>query len=191
MAVAGASAVHPWWNNGRPQLSRFWGWAYGDGALIHLYPELTYLAPPNAPEAALCLPVGLILLHLGSGMWPWLPRPTPKNACAALLGLATGELLAETLTHMVFERSRHREDSTLPLRLAAIPHALAVRVASEAGRVYGHLMRGKVTLLLRRFDWFVGLHPGLFSVERRAATFRIGCWVAASAAIGYAWQNTC
>ena len=183
VAVPEASAVHPWWNDGHPPLGRFWGWAFGDGALIGLYPKLTYLAPPNAVEALLLAPLGLVALGLGGRVWPWLPRPTLRLGWVALLGLMVGECVSEAATHLVLERGRHREDGPLSLRLAAVPHALAVRLASEAGRAYGHLVRAQPGLLLRRFDWFVGLHPTVAATERGAAAQRMACWLLAGTAL--------
>ena len=59
--VPNASSEHPWWNNGKPHLSRFYGWSYGDGLLIDIYPEWTHRAPPNLFESLLLLSPFLLL----------------------------------------------------------------------------------------------------------------------------------
>lgn len=46
-----AAVHHPLWNGGRRCYSRFFGWAFGDGALIPMYPQLCYWAAPNSAEA--------------------------------------------------------------------------------------------------------------------------------------------
>jgi len=50
------SITHPWWNDGRRAYSRFLRWAVGDGALIKLYPQHTYVdhAPNSAELHVLC-----------------------------------------------------------------------------------------------------------------------------------------
>jgi len=50
-----ASVHHPLWNNGRRCYNRFFGWAFGDGALITMYPQLCYWGPPNSAEACVAL----------------------------------------------------------------------------------------------------------------------------------------
>lgn len=189
VTVPDAKATHPWWSNGSPELSRFWGWAYGDGMLIRMYPQLTYFNLPNAAEALLLAPLGCVAIAtaqrlMGPRLPPWLsPSPSIQDASTVLCGLAVGELLAESLAHFVFEPQRHRKDGSWPLRVAAVPHALAVRLASEAGRVWGHARTMRLDLLLRRFDWFVGLHPDVFVEERCRAAVRIGCWATSMLAV--------
>ncbi|KAF6250336.1 hypothetical protein COO60DRAFT_894741 [Scenedesmus sp. NREL 46B-D3] len=51
LPVPQAAVHHPLWNNGRRCYSRFFGWAYGDGALITMHPHLTYPCWPFSAEA--------------------------------------------------------------------------------------------------------------------------------------------
>lgn len=48
-----AAVQHPYWNNGNPQLSRFYNWAFGDGMLLDQYPRYSYSVAPNATELLL------------------------------------------------------------------------------------------------------------------------------------------
>lgn len=56
-----AAVHHPLRNNGSRCYSRFFGWAYGDGALIPMYLSLCYWAAPCSAEAccALLLPAAV------------------------------------------------------------------------------------------------------------------------------------
>jgi hypothetical protein len=55
VAAPRAVVTHPYWNEGRPHLSHFYGWAHGDGHLIDLHPRLTYRNLPNLAETLLVL----------------------------------------------------------------------------------------------------------------------------------------
>lgn len=54
-ALMQASVHHPLWNGGRRCYNRFFGWAWGDGALILMYPHLTFLSAPNSAELCCAL----------------------------------------------------------------------------------------------------------------------------------------
>jgi hypothetical protein len=79
-----AAVHHPLWNDGRRCYSRFFGWAYGDGALIDMYPQLTYLSWPCSAEV--CWPLLLLaaaaaalqmLMHLFAAALAFTPAVVP------------------------------------------------------------------------------------------------------------------
>ncbi|KAJ3252064.1 hypothetical protein HDU77_005456, partial [Chytriomyces hyalinus] len=56
VAVPDAVAYHPWWDDGNPKWSHFFGWARGDGALAGKFPAISYLNALNSAETiALCI----------------------------------------------------------------------------------------------------------------------------------------
>ncbi|KAG2127597.1 nucleotide-diphospho-sugar transferase [Suillus bovinus] len=55
-------ATHPWWNDGQRSYRRFYMWSKGDGGLIKLYPNLTYLDhTPNSAELFLISTASAVL----------------------------------------------------------------------------------------------------------------------------------
>jgi hypothetical protein len=77
---AQAAVHHPLWNNGRRCYSRFFGWAYGDGALVDMYPQLTYLSWPCSAEVCWSLLLAAaaaaalhVLMHLFAAALAALP----------------------------------------------------------------------------------------------------------------------
>lgn len=194
--VPGATAVHPWWNNGWPAMSRYYGWAMGDGALIHLYPQFTYWLLPNATEAVLllaaagslqpvlALPPALLKVPMATGGWlamvaPWLP--TPRQSLALVTAVLVGDVLHEGWRHLIYDRQQYRMEkgvgSQWHHRLLAVPHAWLARNASELGRAVGHLQRGRPHLLCRRFEWFLGMQDGVVASEWGLAVGRVMWWV--------------
>jgi hypothetical protein len=73
IAVPSASVTHPWWKGGARDYQRFWGWAFGDGALGDLYPQYSYRTWWSASELIIAFlvfgmitfAVGLVSLTLG------------------------------------------------------------------------------------------------------------------------------
>ncbi|KAI0316805.1 NAD-dependent epimerase/dehydratase [Amylostereum chailletii] len=170
-------AMHPWWNSGRRSYWRFYMWSKGDGALVKLYPTLTYRdASPNSAEL-LCM--AAILLTFG--------------ACHALVSgnytfvfggveLAIAIVLAN-IAHDLYRHLFRNADRTLVIDTSvcgtrwalAVVESTFIRMFSEAGRVVGLLEQGDIKLLGRRFDWFAWqLRDGPMREERLNSMQRAG-----------------
>jgi hypothetical protein len=146
---------------------------------------LAALLAAAAAGAAGCAGTAAALAQLA---WVALGRLVP-----ALLALwrATGavaatDLLLDCLRNLAQPSRRARCPCAWWLRPAAACEAWAIKVASEAGRLAGHLgRRGRLVggwlLVGRRFDWFCGMDPGVVRAERWRAALRFACFVAATA----------
>eukprot|EP00049_Salpingoeca_infusionum_P004154 m.75240 g.75240 ORF g.75240 m.75240 type:complete len:1008 (-) comp12441_c0_seq1:274-3297(-) len=181
-AVPDAYVTHPWWNHGRPPMSRFYGWAYGDGYLIHRFPQWTYVTPPNLSESLLFvwLVGGLLAATRCAGLRLYCFEDLLASTLLTTLlkvtaGAIVGDLLHEVFHQNVWDRASHPTIGGLR-RLAATPWAWAVRNVSELGRLCGHVQRGQPQYICKRFEWFVGLLPQAHFDELRMAVTRFGFW---------------
>ncbi|KAH7882103.1 glycosyltransferase family 2 protein [Phlebopus sp. FC_14] len=150
--------THPYWDGGRRSYWRFYMWSKGDGALIKLYPELTYM--DHAPNSAEMLLISASLAALGLVTYPfvhnaWLP------AMAGYLAMST---IVANIAHDLYRHVRHNSDRTKAIKstvtgigwFLAVVESSLIRMASECGRVVGLLERKELLQLGRRFDWFTG-----------------------------------
>jgi glycosyltransferase involved in cell wall biosynthesis len=151
-------ATHPWWNEGNRSYWRFYMWSKGDGALIKLYPELSYrdFSPNGAESLAISSAIGvvgsLIMVVTGNG------------TSIALLG---GKMFVSVLAgHIAYDTYRFasrwspalRQDlntttTGVPLLVASFESTL-IRIWSEVGRLVGIYERREWSSIGRRFDWF-------------------------------------
>lgn len=148
--------THPWWNGGRRTYWRFYMWSKGDGGLIKLYPDLTYIdhAPNSGELLLISCALGLvgILMYLGTGI-------AFPLVFAVRLAIATviGNIFYDMYRHLYRNADRTTViNSTIagPRWVLAVIESSLIRVASECGRVVGLLERGEIALLGHRFDWF-------------------------------------
>ncbi|KAL4431746.1 hypothetical protein ABPG77_002962 [Micractinium sp. CCAP 211/92] len=177
VAVPDAAVTHPWWPERRPKIyKRFWGWAEGDGRLIELWPSLTYWRAPNPMELCLllmaCAPV-LLACRLASA--------------PALAGCLPAVLAADLILCILRNcclASRHQQHPCVWwLRpLAAAEAFVIATLASEGGRLVGHLKRGSWASLCSSFDWFCGSQPTVVVGEQRRAALRASICLAAAGA---------
>ncbi|GAB4813173.1 hypothetical protein N2152v2_000219 [Parachlorella kessleri] len=165
-AVPDAAVTHLWWPEGRPWIYwRFCRWALGDGRLLDLWPAYTYWRAPNLPE--LCLLMGSVLLVLCAFGAATLPR-----LAAALAGLLLGDLSLDLAYNCMWPPRVHQHPCNPRLRPVAAAEACLIKACSEAGRLWGHLARGRWGNLCRSFDWFCGLDPGVLAREQLWAAGR-------------------
>ncbi|KAJ7459891.1 NAD-dependent epimerase/dehydratase [Mycena latifolia] len=156
--------THPWWSGGKRSYWRFYMWGQGDGALIKMYPELTYRDFPNSAELLLGCVIFSVIAGVVSG-----------SSALSFRGLKFG--LGVILCNIIHDMYRHlwRDyDRTLAFEtkvtgvkwLAAVAESSLVRMASEGGRAIGVLKRGEVCAIGKRFDWFAGKMPAAVEEER-------------------------
>jgi glycosyltransferase involved in cell wall biosynthesis len=168
--------THPWWYGGKRSYKRFYMWSIGDGALVKMYPEHTYIDhAPNSAEQLLLCAFGFFVAVL-------------CNSCRlfVLVGKLGGAVILANVVHDLYRhlwRNRDRAraiNSTVggPRWLLSIAESTLVRMASEMGRVVGMLKRGEGHFG-RRFDWFAGrIGNGPRNEERRNNLERIFIFVA-------------
>ncbi|EIN10185.1 NAD-dependent epimerase/dehydratase [Punctularia strigosozonata HHB-11173 SS5] len=168
--------THPWWGNGERSYWRFYMWSKGDGALIGMYPELTYLAA--APNAAEMLLVSAIVILVGTVVAVESDKPTflllGFSMAAAVIA---ANVIHDLYRHLVRDADRvERMDTSLQgLKwVAAVMESTLIRIWSETGRIVGLLERCEVSLLMRRFDWFAGRYGSAPMIdENRNSTQRL------------------
>ena len=137
VCVPQASATHPWWNDGHPPLSRFFGWARGDGCLISLYPKWAYLTIPNLSETLLIgAPVALVTAGLQKFDFinsALVPTVTLRGAATIAAALTAGDIAFELFLHLLWRTHEYPAVTGLN-RVFSYFWACAVRNASEASK---------------------------------------------------------
>lgn len=168
-------ATHPWWSNGKRAYHRFFMWSVGDGRLLKMYPELTYIDfAPNSAE--LFIGAASLLAYSISASMVWAPAPF------ALVGKLTTSIMIANISHDLYrhlwgDADQAQEHLSSLSRIAcglAVMESSLIRMWSEMGRSVGLCMRGEFfSYVGRRFDWFAGRlgdHPR--RVERRHSLCR-------------------
>ncbi|CAG8496001.1 15727_t:CDS:2 [Acaulospora morrowiae] len=149
--------IHPWWNNGKRSYWRFYGWAKGDGALVKLYPELTYRdAAPNSAE----LFFGLILLFVCT-----MPIAVFYHGSFLIIGLfllilssitiVIANVIVDIHLHMYEDPGGYVPNVRGYRRILASAESSLIRLSSEGGRFMGLIERNEWKYIMKRFDWFV------------------------------------
>ena len=184
------TVCHPYWDQGQVKLSRFSGWAYGDGLLNDLYPEHTLRTFYNESELSLAI-LGVVftpaILAFAFGAADLnialsiiaMAFVSIITGHVALLGLHFFRLVmtppsdsTRVLLQYVPEEQRPYKQSN-PLRrccnaFAVSTHTHAILVWSNTGRMLGQLKHGSLLRNLgRRFTWWGPSHPEVRSDERR------------------------
>lgn len=163
--------THPWWLEGRRSYSRFFGWARGDGALVKMYPALSYYdLAPNSGELLVFAAI-LAISEFGLAL--------KAQSYQQLHILSIRIVIATIISNLLHDLYRHLRPDSLEKRkfkttlrgsmwILAILDSTLIRLASEIGRTAGMLERGEVTHFMKRFDWFTGLAgTGPKNTERR------------------------
>lgn len=135
--VPDAAVRHPWWRGAGRSYVRFFRWAFGDSRLVRLHPRYAYWCIPGMVEtlafgiaAAGCLAIMGTVPPAMVGIWA---------------ALVVGSEFAVEQFHV---RSHHPGAST-----GAALEAAAIRISNDIGRFWGHLSRGDVSCVFRRFDY--------------------------------------
>jgi nucleoside-diphosphate-sugar epimerase/glycosyltransferase involved in cell wall biosynthesis len=154
-AAPDVRVTHPYWNGGKRSYWRFYMWAKGDGALIKIYPGLSYI--DRAPNSAELLLVSVTTMVMGVLVGkPYLALLGPR----AVVALILANVLHDLYRHLLRDAARTRGDPRYvlsgPLWVAAVAESALIRMFSELGRTVGQLERGEFGMLGHRFDWFTG-----------------------------------
>jgi len=175
VAVPAAAVTHPLWPGGAAAAaSRFARWAAGDGALIDLFPRFAYRAAPSALDLVL---LGLALAAAAAAWRGPAAAAAPLRAAVAVAAAAAAIDVARDIL-MPHRRSRAPPALLLPAALLAF----CFRNASEAGRAWGHVRRGRWRNLGgARFDWFCGADASVVRRERAQSLARAAALLAVAA----------
>ena len=147
-----ARVNHPFWSDRLPDLCRhFFNWAIGDSALFYRFDEqFVYQSFPNFVETWLFLLLPFILAR----------EQILKSLYFGSLGMFICDVAIDLFWKRgaEFEHRRSLLEKEVSTPFAILAHALAnfYVIALECGRVYGHLKRGHLKNISRRFDWHCG-----------------------------------
>ncbi|PKC64858.1 NAD(P)-binding protein [Rhizophagus irregularis] len=171
-AAPNVMATHPWWNNGNRDYWRFYKWATGDGALVKMYPELTYNdIVPNSIE----LLFGTILFFLVSMIFSLFFAVfynTPIiNTFTILTFLSiplviVSSIIADMYLHLTEQPYKHTSTVGGYRYILAMVESSLIRIMSEFGRLMGMIERNEWGYIGKRFDWFVKRKEGSVWTER-------------------------
>lgn len=169
--VPAARVQHPWWGNGSrwSGYKQVYSWAYGDGHLQDVYPNLTYRAAPNAMElCALILPTALLtaLFNL--------------HCARVLLTLSIAIVAADAWEGLetISDNSKEPQCTGWKRQLAGLESSF-IQHSLNLGRIHGHLSRGRFWASFgRRFDWFGGYQPSIVKDEQHKAWWKLGLYAA-------------
>ncbi|KXN88390.1 GDP-mannose 3,5-epimerase 2 [Leucoagaricus sp. SymC.cos] len=182
-----ATVTHPWWNEGKRSYWRFHKWSLGDGHLIDVYPELSYL--DHAPNSAECFLLCAFIFVIGT---IFLSSKMMVFSAEGCLCIFVANIVHDVYRHAVLHPERNKSLDIHPrirknrlLWILAIMESSLIRQFSELGRLRGMIEKREWRSLGKRFDWFVGRIPGdgPRKEERRNSTERVGLTLALVAAI--------
>ena len=184
VAVPGALADHPWWDDGRlSSLRHIMGWAVGESlcvSSIHLK-EHVYFAAPNAIEICLVSLLVGMLLELGSTSSHWW---LDTQQCVEVSRRSSShfqswsDLFMSLLIILVLEilwhsNNAHRRATKLFHDLPLIQREFitlcgaVLVILQEYARCVAHIRRGAVFNLCWRFDWLCGKNSSYIQHLRR------------------------
>lgn len=133
-------------------------WSKGDGGLIKLYPDLTYV--DHTPNSAEWFLISTLLAIFGTFTYLFTRSSIMLNVA---MSLAMATVIAN-MAHDVYRHLWRDADRTKVLKSSlkglgwavAVAESALIRMTSEGGRLIGLFERGEILLLGRRFDWFTG-----------------------------------
>ncbi|KAF7979147.1 hypothetical protein HWV62_43391 [Athelia sp. TMB] len=150
--------THPWWHQGQRSYWRFYRWAKGDGALIEMHPQHTYVC--GAPNGGEMLVSSVIFMALAVAFGAITNNWSPSFvALKTIVAIVVGNVLHDIYRH-VWQHPERVKDMKTTVHgfgwIFAMVEGAIIRMVSESGRVVGTLERKKFDHLGRRFDWWVG-----------------------------------
>jgi nucleoside-diphosphate-sugar epimerase/GT2 family glycosyltransferase len=182
-AAPDVRVTHPYWGGGARSYWRFYMWSKGDGALIKMYPELTYL--DGAPNSAELLLISAVTLLAGVLLWKHgLIVLGARGAAAVILANVAHDLYRHLLRDAARLQADVRYRLSGPLWMVAVAESALIRIFSELGRTVGQLERGEFECIGRRFEWFAGrVGDGPMEEEKRNSRERMAVFVTALASL--------
>ncbi|GET01671.1 glycosyltransferase family 2 protein [Rhizophagus clarus] len=164
-------ATHPWWNNGNRDYYRFFKWATGDGALIKLYPDLSYYdIAPNSIELFL----GTILIFLITMIFSlffaiFYNKPIINNytilTFLSIPLVIVSNIISDMHVHLTKQHYKRIPTINGYRYVLAMAESSIIRMISEFGRLMGLIERNEWKYIGKRFDWFVRRARGTITEE--------------------------
>jgi LPS sulfotransferase NodH len=147
VAVPGATALHPWWNEGSTCYNQINGWAWGDSLCIKEWPDKCFWSFPNWVE----------FIFIVIPLW-YLFVETPL---VSMLNAALSVALIEhvLLTANYYPSARLHGQRGVLYQLFVACGAGTILSFQEATRLAAHIRRGNLHCICRRIDWNDGQDP--------------------------------
>ncbi|RIA89158.1 glycosyltransferase family 2 protein [Glomus cerebriforme] len=178
-AAPNVIVTHPWWNNGNRDYWRFYKWATGDGALIYMYPELTYTdIAPNSIE----LLFGTILIFFVTMIISLFTATSIINDFTVLTFLSIPLVIVSNIIadmHLHLTKQHYKRVPTVDgyRYVLAMAESSIIRMMSEFGRLMGIIKRKEFNCIGKRFDWFVNRRKGTIKEEKLNNLKKFFIWV--------------
>jgi glycosyltransferase involved in cell wall biosynthesis len=171
-----AKATHPYWNEGQCFLEHFWGWKFGDGAVIDVIPEHSFLNLPNLIETIfLLITFSLFQIMLLSSSSSEI---TMTSIFARLLLLCSTLIVTDFLTLYV----------QFDYHVNIAWQTLLVKSTCELATLTGHFQRRKlIQNLFWRWNYFMDVMPEAIGMYRTKAFWN---WIS-RCCVGYVVVVSC
>ena len=159
-----AIVTHPWWNNGIPSPSRFYGWARGDSLLQDKFPQYTYSSWPNVWELSYLSTVFQVV----SFPYNWNAAYPLQTWMTCVCAFWITDLALDVF-HLMVEDTNVQSDTTGFQRLLCALLSNFYKNSCELGHLHSAIDRHYLYmpfLLCKRYDWWHGKHA-LSIVETR------------------------
>jgi glycosyltransferase involved in cell wall biosynthesis len=147
VAVPGATALHPWWNDGNTCYGQINGWAWGDSLCITEWPNKCFWSFPNWVEF-ISIVIPLWYLYVDAPL---------VSALYAALSIALIEHVLLTVNYYPSARVHVQRGALYRLFVAC--GAGTILTFQEATRLAAHIRRGNLHCICRRIDWNDGQDP--------------------------------
>jgi len=147
VGVPGATASHPWWNDGNSCYRQINGWAWGDSLCISEWPEKCFWAFPNWIEfITLVIPAYYMIM---------------QTSYRSLLTAAFLVFVAEHafLAGKYYSSACRHVRKSFWAKLYVAVGAGTILSFQEATRLVAHFYRGHFHCICRRVDWNDGQDP--------------------------------
>ncbi|CAG8443439.1 10934_t:CDS:2 [Funneliformis caledonium] len=164
IAAPNVKVTHPWWNDGKRVYKRFFMWAKGDGALVKMYPELSYNdILPNSAELLL----GTILIFLITIIISLIVAVFNDTAIINIFVIWTFLSIPLVIVsimiidiYLTFTNPCGVPTVRGYRFMIAAAESSIIRLISQCGRLEGMIERKEWKCIGRRFDWFLnGVKP--------------------------------
>lgn len=132
---------------------------------------MAYRRPPNVVELAVVV-IFLVISRCG----------TPLQGATALAAMLAADAAQDVARHCLLASRRRQNPCHPAIRVPAAAESCVVKLFSEAGRLWGHVERGRWRDACGSFDWFCSSEPSAAVIrdEQRRALLRACVCIAAA-----------
>ncbi|CAI2163984.1 20329_t:CDS:2 [Funneliformis geosporum] len=181
-AAPNVKVIHPWWNDGKRSYIRFFYWAKGDGALVNMYPDLTYNdILPNSAELLLGSILIFLITIIVSLIFAVFNNTAIINFFVIWTFLSIPLIIVSIMIvdiYLSFAEPCGVSTVDGYRFIIAAAESSIIRLMSQCGRLEGIIERKEWKCIGKRFEWFVkrcGNKPIHDEINRNLMKFSI--WI--------------